>query len=339
MFHVLVAEDEIWIRNGIVEMIERFGLDFKVVAQASDGIEAWNQINEVWPNVVITDIVMPELDGLSLLGKCDEYKLGIVPIVISGYENFAYAQQAIRYGATEYLLKPVVAEDLKQALLRSVERLQSSVHLYDPLYKIQEFLGVMEVWDHQRLAGEANRILSSIYKAKVPHPGIRNGLLRIFSDKLNEQLRGIDPFHQHLQLGDPSDKLAVQAHFTHLLEQWSRQLNAASSGHRKRFLSKRVTEYVEQNYAKEITLAQIAEYTDLSVSRFCVLFKQQYGDSFINHLNKYRIEKAKQLLLEPDLKVYEVADMVGFSSMPYFNRLFKSLTDRSPGEYRRSLGL
>lgn len=339
MFHVLVAEDEVWIRNGIVEMIERFGLDFKVVAQASDGVEAWNLINEVWPNVVITDIVMPELDGLSLLGKCDAYKLGIVPIVISGYENFSYARQAIRYGASEYLLKPVVAEDLKQALLRSVERLQSSVHLYEPLHKIQEFLGAMEVWDHQRLAGEAGRILNSIYKAKVPNPGIRNGLLRIFSDKLNEQLKSIDPHHQNRELGEASDKPAVQAHFAYLLEQWSRRLNGAASGKKNRFLYKRVAEYVHQNYPKEITLAQIAEYADLSVSRFCVLFKQHYGDSFINYLNHYRIEKAKQLLLEPDLKVYEVADMVGFSSLPYFNRLFKSLTDQSPGEYRRSLGL
>lgn len=338
MFHVLVAEDEVWIRNGIVEMIERFGLDFKVVAQASDGSEAWNLINEVWPNVVITDIVMPELDGLSLLGKCDEYKLGIVPIVISGYENFAYARQAIRYGATEYLLKPVVAEDLKQALLRSLERLQGSVHLYEPLHQIQEFLGVMEVWDHQRLVSEAGRILGSIYKVKTPNPGIRNGLFRIFSDKLNEQLRSVDPHHQNRELGETADKPAVQAHFAHLLEQWSRRLNGASSG-RKNFLGKRVSEYVQQNYAREITLGQIAEYTDLSVSRFCVLFKQHYGDSFINYLNKYRIEKAKQLLLEPDLKVYEVADMVGFSSLPYFNRLFKSLTDESPGEYRRSLGL
>lgn len=226
MFHVLVAEDEVWIRNGIVEMIERFGLDFKVVAQASDGAEAWNLINEVWPNVVITDIVMPELDGLSLLGKCDEYKLGIVPIVISGYENFAYARQAIRYGATEYLLKPVVAEDLKQALLRSLERLQGSVHLYEPLHQIQEFLGVMEVWDHQRLVSEAGRILGSIYKVKTPNPGIRNGLFRIFSDKLNEQLRSVDPHHQNRELGETADKPAVQAHFAHLLEQWSRRLNA-----------------------------------------------------------------------------------------------------------------
>lgn len=338
MFHVLVAEDEVWIRNGIVEMIERFGLDFKVVAQASDGMEAWNLINEVWPNVIITDIVMPELDGLSLLGKCDEYKLGIVPIVISGYENFAYARQAIRYGATEYLLKPVVAEDLRQALLRSLERLQSSVHLYEPLHQIQEFLGVMEVWDHQRLVSEAGRILGFIYKVKAANPGIRNGLLRIFSDKLNEQLRSIDPHHQNLELGEATGKPAAQAHFAHLLEQWSRRLNGASSG-RKSFLGKRVSEYVQQNYARRSRSRKSRSIPILAFPGFACCSSSITGTLFINYLNKYRIEKAKQLLLEPDLKVYEVADMVGFSSLPYFNRLFKSLTDESPGEYRRSLGL
>ena len=110
-------------------------------------------------------------------------------------------------------------------------------------------------------------------------------------------------------------------------------------GNKNRLLIKKVYEYVRQNYVKEITLFQIAEHADLSVSRFCVLFKQSNGDSFVNYLNDYRIEKAKQLLLEPDLKVYEVADMVGFSSLPYFNRLFKSITNQTPNEYRRSLGL
>ena len=132
MFHVLVAEDEMWIRSAIVEMIERFDLGFKVVAEANDGREAWNLINELWPNVIITDIVMPQMDGLSLIQKCDEYKLSIVPIVISGYENFNYAQQAMRYGASEYLLKPVAADELKRALQRSIERLHHSHHLHEP---------------------------------------------------------------------------------------------------------------------------------------------------------------------------------------------------------------
>jgi two-component system response regulator YesN len=102
---------------------------------------------------------------------------------------------------------------------------------------------------------------------------------------------------------------------------------------------KKVQEFVQQNYMKEITLSQIAEIADLSVSRFCVIFKKNTGDSFVNYLNQYRIDKAKQLLLETDLKIYEVADMVGFSTLPYFNRLFKTVTGLSPNEYKRSLGL
>lgn len=339
MYHVMVVEDEVWIRNGIVEMVERLGTGFKVVAQAGNGREAWNLINEVWPNVIITDIVMPEWDGLELLRKCDEYKLSIVPIVISGFENFSYAQRAIRYGATEYLLKPVVAEELQSALTRSVERMQSFLPVQEALLAIQEYMGVLEVWGHQKLVHEAARILDHIYKIKVANPGVKFGLLRLFYDKLNDHIHSVNPGHQRSEQPDVKDKVAVNNDVVRCLEQLSRHLNQPQAGKKQRALSKSVAEYVRQNYAKEITLSQMAEYSDLSVSRFCVLFKQQYGDSFINYLNDYRIGVAKQLLLEQDLKVYEIADMVGFSSLPYFNRLFKSQLGQSPNEYRRSLGI
>jgi two-component system response regulator YesN len=339
MYHVLVAEDEMWIRNGLVEMIERSRLDFKVVAQAGSGLEAWNLINEVWPNVIITDIVMPEMDGLSILRQCDEYKLPIVPIVISGFENFTYARQAIRYGASEYLLKPVVEEELLNALQRSVERLQSNAHYYKPLHQIQEFLGFLELWDHQRLVNEAVRIIKQILNMKTVNRGINIGLLRIYANKLNEHLSSLNPHFQKTELENVSDKSAIQAYFIGILEQWSRHLHSSSTGKKSRLVSKRVNDYIEQNYSQEITLTHMAEHVDLSVSRFCVLFKQEYGESFINYLNNYRMEKAKVLLLEPDLKVYEIADMVGFSSLPYFNRLFKSMNGLSPNEFRRSLGL
>lgn len=337
MYHVLVAEDEVWIRNAIVEMIERFDLGFRVVAQASDGMEAWNLINEYWPNVVITDIVMPQLDGLSLLQKCDEFKISMVPIVISGYESFNYAQQAMRYGATEYLLKPVAAEDLKRALTRSIDRLQNSHANHEPLHKIQAFIEKMEAMDHQELAKEAVQLIHFIMKMKTTNPGVKSGLFRIFSNKLNDQLESVIPNYQKSVLENEKDIGLIQSYFLQLLEEWSRHQHLDDT--KNRMLLKKVNEYVQQNYHKEITLTQIAEYTDLSISRFCVLFKKNNGDSFINYLNLYRIEKAKHLLLDLDLKVYEVADMVGFSSLPYFNRLFKSLMNQSPNEYRRSLGL
>lgn len=339
MYHVLVAEDEVWIRSALVEMIESFDLGFKVVAVANDGKEAWNLINELWPDVIITDIVMPQMDGLSLIQKCDEYKLSIVPIVISGYESFSYAQQAMRYGATEYLLKPVAGEDLERALQRSIERLQHSHHLHEPLHKIQAFIEKMEAWDHQKLVKEADQLITYIMKLKAPNPGVKSGLFRIFASKLHEQLEEKIPNFTGSVLENEKDHEAIRGYFTKLLEEWSRHLHEASAGNKNRVMIKKVYEYVQQNYVKEITLSQIAEFVDLSVSRFCVLFKQNHGDSFVNYLNDYRIEKAKQLLLEPDLKVYEVADMVGFSSLPYFNRLFKSATNQSPNEYRRSLGL
>ncbi|UQZ80931.1 putative response regulatory protein [Paenibacillus konkukensis] len=336
MYHVLVAEDEVWIRNAIVEMIERFDLGFKVVAQASDGMEAWNLINQCWPNVVITDIVMPQLDGLSLLQKCDEYHISMVPIVISGYENFKYAQQAMRYGATEYLLKPVPAEDLKRALTRSVERLQQFHSNHEPLHKIQHFIETMEMMNHQQLVKDAVQLILYIGKMKAD-TRVKSGLYRIFANKLNDQLDSVIRNYRKLPLDNDKDAEAIQSYFVKLLEEWSRHQHRDEQ--KNRALLKKVNEYVQKNYHKDITLSQIADYTDLSISRFCVLFKMNSGDSFINYVNMFRIEKAKHLLLDTDLKVYEVADMVGFSSLPYFNRLFKSVANQTPNEYRRSLGL
>ncbi|MGI2296001.1 response regulator transcription factor [Paenibacillus sp. GXUN7292] len=337
MYHVLVAEDEVWIRNAIVEMIERFDLNFKVVAQACDGIEAWNVLNELWPEVVITDIVMPQVDGLSLLQMCDEYKIPIVPIVISGYENFNYAQRAMRYGATEYLLKPVVADDLKAALIRSVERLQHASHSNEAVRQIQQFVEKMGSTDHQQLVKEAMQLVNLVMKAKQMNAGMKLGMLRIFSNKINDLLENVIPGFERSILEADKDIQAIQSYFIQLLENWSRFQHR--DDHRNHLLLKKVNDYVQQNYHKEITLAQIAEHSDLSVSRFCVLFKMNSGDSFTNYLNVFRIEQAKRLLLDDDLKVYEIADMVGFSSLPFFNRLFKRITNQTPNEYRRSLGL
>lgn len=60
MFQVLVAEDELWIRDAVVEMVEKLNPKFSVAGEASNGEEAWNFINEHWPSIVITDIMMPK---------------------------------------------------------------------------------------------------------------------------------------------------------------------------------------------------------------------------------------------------------------------------------------
>ena len=94
--------------------------------------------------------------------------------------------------------------------------------------------------------------------------------------------------------------------------------------------------YIEENYAKNITLNEIAEIQRLHPSYFCRLFKKASGSSFIDYLNFVRICKSEKLLAQSDKSILEIACEVGFSSLSYFNRIFKRYKNCTPTEYRRA---
>ncbi|KRE82397.1 AraC family transcriptional regulator [Paenibacillus sp. Soil766] len=339
MYHVLVAEDEHWIRSGIVEMVDRIGGGFKVTGEAGDGEEAWNLIQELCPTVLITDIMMPKMDGLSLIKKIDEIKFPLVSIILSGYDNFSYAQQGIRYGVSEYLLKPVREDVLKEALERSLQRLERLNPAHDQLMNIHNFLERMQEMDVQQLMTDQVQLVQSIVKDPNNHPSSRLGLLRIFAGKLNDLLEYTYPDYVKTVAPMETTEELLKKQIQTLIETWCQFGQLQHNKRSFRLVIKKACDFAEKNYMQEISLSQISDYVGLSVSHFSALFKQHSGDSFVNFLNKIRIDKAKQLLLEPDLKIYQIADMVGFSSMPYFNRVFKNVTGLSPNEYRKGMGI
>ncbi|RTE11477.1 response regulator transcription factor [Paenibacillus whitsoniae] len=338
MYQVLVAEDEFWIRNQVIELVER-NEGFKIIGEAQDGEEAWKLLNEHWPDILITDIMMPHMDGLALLKRIYEYNISVSPIIISGYDNFTYAQQAIRYGISEYLLKPLSEEKIKLALEQAVQHMERTHRHREYFLQIHAFTHKLDTLEQAGAWRELSELIKSILTIKTALANEKLGMLRILSDKLADQMRLKGESQEWGALAlNVQDKEAVLKYFYGLLETWFRNVEKSPDSN-KQLIIKRVQEYVHKNYMNDITLSQIAEVADLSVSRFCVIFKQQHHDSFVNYVNQVRIDKAKELLLETDLKIYEVADMVGFSTLPYFNRLFKSVTGQSPNEYKRSLGL
>lgn len=112
-----MADDEAVIRNSIVEMIRQINGDFEVVAAVSDGQQVLEAVRQYKPAIVLTDIKMPQMDGLELVGVLSRSYPEIKTVILSGYSDFAFAQQAIRYGVSSYLLKPVDEEALRETLL------------------------------------------------------------------------------------------------------------------------------------------------------------------------------------------------------------------------------
>jgi len=116
VYKIFLADDEIWVIMGLKKLIEKIGAPFQVVGEASNGVMALEEIEKKKPDVLITDIRMPGMDGLELMKEIRKKKLDTKVVLVSGYAEFDYAQKAIRMGAVDYLLKPVEAETFAKVL-------------------------------------------------------------------------------------------------------------------------------------------------------------------------------------------------------------------------------
>jgi two-component system, response regulator YesN len=115
-YKVLLAEDEQWVRKGLRRKIEELDLGFEVAAEAIDGFEALQVMEELAPDLLVTDIKMPVMDGIELIRNAFFAYPGTAAIIVSGYGDFEYARKAIKYEVRDFLLKPVSDESLAEAL-------------------------------------------------------------------------------------------------------------------------------------------------------------------------------------------------------------------------------
>ena len=125
MYKVFIAEDEIVVREGLRNSIQSGPGPFVLVGEASDGEMALSIMKDVKPDILITDIRMPFVDGLSLSRIIKKILPWIKIIILSGHDEFQYAQEAISIGVDEYLLKPVSAADMLETLNKLVDTIEA----------------------------------------------------------------------------------------------------------------------------------------------------------------------------------------------------------------------
>lgn len=113
---ILVVEDEIRIRKGICDLLAKFFPHHEVVGNAENGKEGYKLFIRTHPDLIITDVKMPEMDGLEMLAELNRENYRFKAIVVSAYAEFTYAQQAIRYGVSVYLIKPLIISEFMQAI-------------------------------------------------------------------------------------------------------------------------------------------------------------------------------------------------------------------------------
>ncbi|MFD0692997.1 response regulator [Paenibacillus sp. GCM10027628] len=121
---LLVVDDEPIILNGIIRMIQKANTPFNEIAGAADGYDALQKLADFQPDLILTDIHMPEMDGLALIKEVQARNLCDRFVILTGYGDFDYARQALRYQVIDYLLKPINKEELLGVLERVVRSIR-----------------------------------------------------------------------------------------------------------------------------------------------------------------------------------------------------------------------
>lgn len=238
MFKIVIIDDEELIRMGLAKLLTDAARGYVITGCFADGSEALNVIINSDVDVVITDIRMPEMDGLELIKIVRNMQNTIPFIILSGYSDFEYARTVFRYGAVDYLLKPV-----------------NQSELFKCLDKVAEAKGI--------------------------------------------------PVHKE----------------------------EAAAGNKR--VVELIKEIIRNEYTKELKLDEISQRVFLTPKYLSRMFKNETGINITDYLVYIRMDKAKQLLKDNmDMKVYEVANLVGYADSIFFNKIFKRLVGVTPLEYR-----
>jgi len=502
---IVIVEDEIRIREGIAKLIKKLGADYEVLGEASDGEEGIALCLEKTPDLIITDIRMPKMDGIEMLSQLNEKGVKSKAIVVSAYSEFEYARGAMKLGVTEYLLKPISLMDFSTALNNVRLQIQEeqlkkpkgigtleqtvndlyfgsieindeinqylkesfSINPYEKVWIVNAYLGELyndcdrykrmlssliqekgigecavieapfrqsllfivyncssfqelERWFQYRilqsdLAGiifgciEAENMLSmrkayetlSQYmdwnvsfekEILISYPKIKNIQTSICSYPMDAEailraalcssdkakvVKTFERFHSNFTDGKVYEPRVIKDCYVRFLwfamelardlgnvdarkierQEILKGIMAANSKQELKRLSddileiitreseitdnindltvKRAKRIIHEYYSDGITLEEIASKLGITPEYLGTKFRMETGVTFSNYMRDYRISKAKELLLGTNLKLYEIADKVGYNDPKYFSRVFKDATGYLPVDYRK----
>ena len=161
MLRVILADDENKVILLMQKLIDWEALGYEIAGTANDGLRALELVEEKQPHLLITDVRMPGCDGIELIQRAKALQPKLHFIVISGYRKFEYAQNALKYGVEDYLLKPLKQEDLTAILLRLKEKMGQEAAVEFQLKKSGEHQQDLLLEALQRTAERGGSFLSA----------------------------------------------------------------------------------------------------------------------------------------------------------------------------------
>ncbi|MCI8823903.1 MAG: response regulator [Lachnospiraceae bacterium] len=364
MIKVFLVEDETIIRQGIKNNIDWRSNGFELVGEAGDGEYAYPMILKSQPDILLTDVKMPFMDGLELSRLVKKALPRTKIIVISGYNEFDYAKEAIKIGISDYLLKPVTSASLMDALKKVSDQIfeeQENSRLLERYFiNYEKYMAFPDKSDYSGVDRKLIRnflktgnieecgIFIDEYFEAVGEGNYMSLLLRQymtmdifycvleFIKSLNAQELNTQPELTDLKrVTKAIEKADMTMEYLKELFTFALTVRDKNSGDRYGLLIREAQEYIAENYGNsDFSLNMIAGYIGVSPSYFSSIFKQGTGQSFIEYLTKVRIDRACELLRCTTLRTSEIGEQVGYNDPHYFSTAFKKIMGQSPKEFK-----
>lgn len=398
MYQVLLVDDEPFVRQGLKVIIDWESYGFHVAAEAKNGLEAIELLRQNKFDLVFMDIRMPGMSGLEVSAKIrSSISKRLKIVLLSGFSEFTYAQEALKYNISNYLLKPLDPEELVRILKETALELDKQVKVEQARRDTASIVGAHYLLE--TLTGRKNEKVAKGLE-KLFHGQSNFSYLYIEIDakdeafkelKQEEQVENFWELYDYLssvlgrfkgnllcnvdknqlfELGIILSDQLIQANLCQDQECFLEKLKARTrlafsyslnwyagcnvtaitgilnsyltaldkkaneSGEGDVELLSRIEDEIQQNYKDNLSLKELSDKYFINSAYLGQLFKKKYGIYFKDYLNCVRIEKAKELLLNSNEKVYKVSELVGYNNVDYFINKFTKVVGTTPSKYR-----
>ncbi len=345
MYSIILVEDESAVREGILKRINWHEHGFELAGAYENGKQAADALEIKPVDVVITDVNMPVMDGLSLARLISETAPQTIVVILTGFGDFSYAQTAIRYKVHEYILKPITAKQLRELLDKLCGELDARQSRERGVDFSEIRIGILrsvKLFNESSALDKLDNFIERLLSDELPQAECKQQLHKLallLMDYTDEKRLNIAK-SEYVD-GDLLEKLAAKqtlGESRELLRGYVRAIIEAGLGHGDGagHEAALAVDYIKKHFADpELSLQKITAYLSVSTSYFSGIFKSYTGATFVDFLTRLRINKAQELLLSTDMKNYEIADKVGYDDPGYFSNIFKKFAGLSPSDYRK----
>lgn len=330
-YSVLIVDDMEAIRN----MIRRLPIwgdvsGFIIKAEAKDGEEALELFKDNDFDLVISDIRMPKLDGIDLIKELKEMSPDTITVLLTDHAEFTFAKEAIKYGVLDYLVKPVEKDGIDKVLLKArniLDNRKKQLNFYYPEKYVIDACKKICLGDSKGI--EEIITVEETIKLRTRDNQSNTDILLEKLDKDVKELVIAELSWLKYFLGLKYD-YKLDAWLMYVLE----ELDEFTAVNSKNQYVRKIARYLLENIETEISMNDLAEILYLSKNYLGELFKQETGISIAEFVNRAKVRRAGVLLLESDLKLYEIAIKLGFNNIEYFTKIFKKKMGVTPQYYR-----